>query len=512
MKHTFITRSATAALAAALLGACSVSPEKLTKQDILNVVEHDTALIYEDQLPVTGELGLSDIMARALVYNLEHKTQRMAEAVSMGQFEMAKFDLLPALTGTMGYDSRSNVNASRSISVFNGNETLEPSTSQGQDQFVSDLTFSWNILDFGVSYFQAKQEADRFLASSESRKKVLLNLMHQARTVYWQALTAQQLEQPVEEAIAKAQQALADIDQGIANGIYPNPMQPLQLKRQLFEAMSELETLKETLVQAKVALASIINLPLSQFPKLKTPEFEALPAFDFNNEELELLALQNSTDVAEQIYSTRIERLESRKALLRLLPGVEIGYGLNYDNNEFLYNNDWSQASFKVTWNLMRLASTKQTLENADVREALAEQRRLAVSMAVITRLNLSLQKYQATQKRLVRAEQLEQIDQQISMHTSNSAAVSAANQIELIRTEVAALRTRMGYLQAYANSQEAYSSVIIALGLSPVPENYQLYTATALSEHIEQQLALWQSGDLNLVTMAAPVLEKEEG
>ena len=34
-----------------------------------------------------------------------------------------------------------------------------------------DLGLSWNVLDFGVSYYQSKQNADRLLVAQERRRK-----------------------------------------------------------------------------------------------------------------------------------------------------------------------------------------------------------------------------------------------------------------------------------------------------------------------------------------------------
>ena len=64
------------------------------------------------------------------------------------------------------YLTRNNVEGSSSRSVFTGQQTLEPSTSTDRDRLVADLTLSWNLLDFGVSYFNARQQADRILVVS----------------------------------------------------------------------------------------------------------------------------------------------------------------------------------------------------------------------------------------------------------------------------------------------------------------------------------------------------------
>ena len=486
---------------AVVIAGCAVTPKPLSKATIGKAIELDKGRMYADQVPVEEALSLGDVMARAMRYNQDYRTQRMNEALAHGQFEIAKYDMLPSLAAEAGYLSRSNVSASRSVSIFTGNETVAPSSSQDRNREIADLRFSWNILDFGVSYFQAKQEADRFLISDSNRKKVALSLMQQALVAYWNALAAQKLEQPVEQALSDARAALADISRGLEAKIYRKPLEALTLKRQLLESINQLETLQQSMQSAKIVLAHLINLPKNEDLVLK--EFNAASEFDINSvteDVLEMTALSNSSDLAEQIYNVRIEKLETRKAIMRLLPGIEFGYGSSYDSNSFLHNNHWGEASLRVSWNLLKLASTQQTLENADLREAAAEQRRLAVSMAVITQLNLALQQMGNTVRQQDRARELKEIDDQISRYTSGSTAGSTSI-VEKVQSQVSALGTHMAYLKSISESQEAKGALFLALGLSPIPEQHNLMTLPHLAHEIEQRLIAWHNGDIPFYT-----------
>ena len=71
-----------------------------------------------------------------------------------------------------------------------------------------DLDLAVNLLDFGVSYHQAKQEADRALIARELRRKSLQNLILQVRSAFWQAASAQRFEDEIQALIADATQAL----------------------------------------------------------------------------------------------------------------------------------------------------------------------------------------------------------------------------------------------------------------------------------------------------------------
>ena len=479
---------------------CMVSPEEIAPDELLSLIEADNELILDTQLAISGPLSLGDIMARAVLTNLDQKVSNLEEALALGAFELSRYDMLPTAAISSTYYDHNNENASRSISVLTRQETLEPSTSQETEHLISDLRVSWNLLDFGVSYYQAKQEADRFLITGNNRKKAFIDLMQQARSAYWRALAAQQLKVPVQGVIDEALVAYAEVNQGIEERIYPNMLQALQVKKELFTLIGDLETLQADLEQSLILLANFINVPSGTEITLEEPaDLPVLPDFNLDLGQLEITALMNSSEVVIEAYNARIEHAETRKALLRLLPGLEIGDSQNYDTNNFLFNNDWNEASVRVSWNLMRLASTRQTLKSSKLRNELQVQRRLAANMAVVTRLNLALHQYDNQQNQMAKAKELQQIEADIAELTSNAVSTDADGQVNLVRTQAESITAQLAYLLAYAQTQEAYGTVLVSLGLNPLPLNYNTRTVEELSIALEEANTRWYEGDIPL-------------
>ena len=156
--------------AVCLLVGCAMNPQPLSETEVSEVLAEDRELIKQFREPLTRPIGLHEVMSRAVLNNLEHRVARMEQAVALGSFELARYDMLPQAEGRYGRFSRNKFNASTSISVETGEESLEPSTSQEKDRDLGEFSASWNLLDFGVSYYQAQQEADRYLISRESRR------------------------------------------------------------------------------------------------------------------------------------------------------------------------------------------------------------------------------------------------------------------------------------------------------------------------------------------------------
>lgn len=484
-----------------LVSGCKVTPEVIKSDELLALISTDNQLILESQLPLEGPLTLGELMARAVLTNLDTKVSNLEEALALGAFELSKYDMLPTAAISSTYYDRNNFNASSSFSVLSGQETLEPSTSQEKRHQVSDLRISWNLLDFGVSYFQAKQEADRYLITTQNRKKAFLDLLQQARSHYWRALAAQRLEHPVNEVIVEAKVAYEEVSQGIEERIYPDLLQALEVKKELYTLIGDLQRLQSDLEQSKILLANFINLPSDTVIKLVEPEeLPSLPILDLERDSLELTALTHSSEVMIGAYNARIEHAETKKAMLRLLPGIELGHSFNDDTNDFLFNNYWNEASLRVSWNLLRLASTKQTLRSSELRDELQVQRRMAANMAVVTRLNLALHQYSSQLNQMEKAKELRSIDAEIAKFTSNAVATSSAGQVDLVRTQAESITAELTYLMAYAQVQEAYGTVLVSLGLNPLPREYEFLTIKDLGIKLAAKNTDWYLGDLPLI------------
>lgn len=490
-------------LMAFVLVGCAIAPEEISTDELLTLIEGDNELITQYQIAVRGPLSLGDIMARAVLTNLDQKVSNLEESLAMGAFELSRYDMLPSAALSSTYYDRNNENASRSISVLTRRETLEPSTSQENERAISDLRVSWNLLDFGVSYFQAKQEADRYLIAGVNRKKAFIDLMQQARTAYWRALAAQRLREPVAEVISQATVAYQEVNQGIEERIYPNLLQAMQTKKELFTLIGDLEQLQSDLDQSMILLANFINVPSdTRIVLAETDELPALPELNSDVDQLELTALANSSEVLVEAYNARIEHAETRKALLRLLPGLELGHSFNNNTNDFLYNKDWNEASVRVSWNLLRLASTRHTLRSSDLRNELQIQRRLAANMAVVTRLNLSVHQYNSQLGQLETARELQEIDAQIAELTANAASSDADSQVNQVRAQAESITAQLSFLLAYAQVQEAYGSVMVSLGLNPLPMDYRARSIEDLSQLLADTNDRWYEGEVPLLEL----------
>ena len=96
---------------------------------------------------------------------------------------------------------------------------------------------------------------------------------------------------------------------------------------------------------------------------IASPEGEVdVPQIPDILDRLQQEALANRPELREEDYNERIGVAETRKALLRLLPGLEMNADLQYSGNSFLANQSWMEGGLKLSWNLINLVGGPQNI------------------------------------------------------------------------------------------------------------------------------------------------------
>jgi outer membrane protein TolC len=447
----------------------------------------DQQAMFGGQQAVQGPISLEEVMARALKYNLDSRVKLMEEAVAQRQLDLSNFDLLPKLVADAGYSRRSNILGSSSRSVQTGQQSLEPSTSTDSNVRNADLNLSWNILDFGVSYFGAKQQADRVLALQERRRKVVQLLMQQSREAFWQAAGAQRLQDRIDPLLTRARQALDD-SRKIENGNLKAPLEALAYQRELLELILQFENLRDQLSQAKPKLAALMNLEPGKPYELAIPEMmEELP-INIAPDRMEETALLNRPELVEARYNERIGLNETHRAMAKLFPGVELSFGQYYDSNSYLVNNTWNNAGIRVSWNLLNLLNAGHIKAAAKAQFEVAREQRLAANIAVLTQVHVAWVDFASRKQQFKLVRELSGVEQRMLEHTRNAAAMNAQGQLVEIRAATSALMSELRLYQSYSAYQGAYGQMLATLGIDPVPNAQNNDSLNKLVETIRAQ------------------------
>jgi outer membrane protein TolC len=476
-------------LAAAVLGVagCTVLPKPLTVEERTEEAQFDRLAMFADQEPLTRSLTLTAAFDRAIKYNLDARVKAMEAAVALEDLDLANYEMLPKVAINAAGVTRSNREASSSQSVETGQQSLEPSTSTDRSRFFGDLTLSWNILDFGVSYYNARQAADRTLIAEERRRRVLQGLLQDVRRAYWRAASAERLAAKVRDSIRAAEAALPAARRVETEGLR-SPVDALRYQKALLDLLRQLESVQEILQISKTELASLIGLPPGKPFRITVPRTTArqLPPLPMSILRMEETALLLNPDIRELSYERRISVAETRKALLRLLPGINLTAGPHYDTNSFLVNQHWVAAAAYLNGYLNTLITAPTVMRRAENSEILTDTRRQAVSMAVLAKLHIAREQYLAATREYRRSSELSDVDQRLYQQIANRVATDAQGELEKVSAQVSALYSELRAYQSFAEAQAAIGRLYAALGLDQFPDRVEVLTVLGLNDAIK--------------------------
>jgi len=481
-----------AAAIAATLGGCATAPKPLSPDELDRINLADRTTARGDIPPLTAPLTLEEAIARALKYNTQHRIRILEQALALGQLDASRFDVLPKLLANAGYTWRDEENIREAIDSVTGQPSLaNPYISSERSRVTADIGLTWNLLDFGASYYTAQQNADRLLVAGERRRKAMHTLIQEVRTVYWRAVAAQQLGHLVKATIKEAEQALA-FSRKIAEERVRSPGEALRYQRNLLENLRLLENVDRELSAARIELADLIGAPIgSQILLAEPPAAQPVP-LELPVERMEELALSQNAELREEFYNVRIATLETRKALMKLLPGISFDYGINYDDDKYLINQKWQDAGLTVSYNLFNLLSAPSRMKVAEMGVKLAEARRMALQMALLTKVHLARHQYEDAMRQWQRAEAIYDVDRRLSDLALSREKTQTAGNLDRIAANVTAILSSVRRYHAMAKVQEAASRVQASLGVEPRIGALDDIELPELKEQIQHFLERW--------------------
>lgn len=454
-------------IGAIFLAGCAVVPKPLTTEERRAEAQLDRQAMFADVEPLTRPLTLNEAFARALKYNLDQRVKVMEEALATNDLDLSRYDLLPKLAVDGLGSTRDRFDASSSESILTRQQSLVPSTSSDLNRLTGDLTLSWNILDFGVSYFNARQQADRVLIAQEQYRKAVQTLLQDVRRAFWRAAAAQTLDAEVKEAIHVAEATLPAAKRVETEGL-KSPVDSLRYQKALLDAIRQLETNQQSLAISKDELAALINLPPGQNYTLAVPDLNSLRAdpLGMRVADMESTALLLNPDLRSLSYESRISVDETHKAFLKLLPGVTLSFDPNYDSNSFAVHHYWLAGAARLNGYLSNLITAPVVIPRAEHEEKLATLKREAMSMAVLAKLYISYQQYYDTIKYFERAKQLLSVDERLYRQIANRSIIDVQGDLERVLAQASAVDSKLRLLQCYAEAQAALGRVYETLGI----------------------------------------------
>ena len=401
--------------------------------------------------------------------------------------DISRYDMLPELVVNAGLDGRDNFSGASSRSLLDGRQSLETSTSSDRDVTTVDFGLTWNVLDFGLSYVRSKQAADQILIAEQEKRKVINRIVQDVRTAYWRAVTNDRLIARINKLLARVIRAIEE-SKMIEQQRLDRPLTALTYQRELIGIKRELQELQRDLSIAKVQLAALMNLRPGDDYQLVIPErTESSSKVDISPDMMEQLALENRPELITVAYEKRINAQEAKAAILELMPGLDLNFGKYYTSNSFVFNTNWLSYGARISWNLLNVFRLPATNRQIEARENVIDARRLALTMAVMTQVHVSLAQYEHSQREFQTAAEYYQTQKKILEQLKSGVAARSVTEQSLIREEMNMMVAEVKYDIAYSDVENSYAGIYAALGIDPLPINADSTSIDALTNSVQQ-------------------------
>lgn len=451
-----------------LLAGCSSTVSRVTDVEAEKYANSTRTEIYTRQTPVTQPISLYEAMARSLKHNLDHRVAMMEADLAQSDYDLSRWDMLPKVVANGQYYGRSNQAGASSLSLLSGRQSLEPSTSTERDVFTTDLTASWNILDFGLAKVRAEQLGNETLIFEERRRKAIIKIMEDVHRAYYRAVSAERLANRLSSLETEVSSAFATSRQQFELR-RTAPMPTLSYQRELNDIQGQAQRMTRDMQMAKMELAALMGLSPDQQYNLEIPSYSSSPReLSMSYDEMIGKALLNRPEVRENLYMQRIGEKEIKKATLEALPSLEGFAGIDYSSNDFLFNSDWAGYGARASWNLLKVFSTGKRKRKASAQLELERERGLATAMAVMTQVGVARKRYQSLSEEFRTVSDGAMVQGDILGQIESLAKASSASKQTLVRERMNAILSEARKDAVMAEMAEASAHIYSALGYDP--------------------------------------------
>ncbi len=475
--------------------ACARSPRVIDAESLsVSIAEEIAELEVDTSLQ---NIDLHSAIAIAIRNNRDLRISVMESALSQSQSDLLKFDMLPDIALNAGYSEFTELQPTTSKTVttdggtapsLDGTESYTISRDKSQE--TRGIEFTWNALDFGLSYIRAGQQADRFLIAKELERKAIQNITRDIIRSYWKAQASENLLKKLNPLLKRVEDALAD-SQYIEELLISAPMDSLLYQKELLDVQRTLQTQQRALINSKNELAALMGLlPSEKFTLAENDTYLTNP--DMNIQAMEEIALLSRPELMESRYQKRISSKDTRAAMLALIPSLKFNAAYGYTNNDYLLNQDTTEYGASIGGNLFDIFSIGASRKASRANQEVLAERHLAIAMTVLSQVHLSNINYDLAIEEYDTAQRYLDVAQRISKQVQNAQKVSRFGELEVIREEASLLVAELRKDLAFSEMQHSIGQIYASIGKDILPADHQNLSIEDLGNSIKANLAEW--------------------
>ncbi len=416
-----------------------------------------------------GPLSLPEVLHFALQHNLDVSMMEYERRLQDEAQRIGLLKLLPdlELSGETSY--RDSYASSRSLDINTMTESDAPSTSSMKKSRTAALGLTWNILDFGVSWFAARQAGDRQLLADQKLRRARQKVVLEVTSAYWRAVAARESWLMAREVMHKIEERRAVIEKQAEEKTISSS-EALTAKRRLVKMLMRLDRFEGTYDNEWAKLTELMGLPPAAPLELKRHGFQSLfAAREYAAvEALQEEALRKRPELFQQDLQRRISVDDVRIAAINMLPSPAGYLNRNWDWNDLLVNHAWVTVGARASWNLLSLPQKYRTMKQSRLKTELVEEKRLAVHIGVLTQVHLSLIEHREALKQCGHMWEYVSIQRNLLRNVKKKVEDKGADVAALLDEEVETVFVSADYMRAYVDVLVAEARIDNTIGRDP--------------------------------------------
>lgn len=426
----------------------------LSKDREANMAEDLTYLTPSEPVDLPDPLTLDDAVKIGLKTNLDIRVDRMMEEIADEDALSEKLEMLPNLK----YSGR----------VYDSDR----SSASDEDRYrrSANLAFSWNILDFGLSYYRSRQAS----AQVEMRR---LERLHQAQTLaldiasaYWKAVLAREgLEQinGIEAEISEYHER----SKALVEQKRLDPFAAKAVERKLAELHITANNLRADIAGAKIDLCRLLGIgfraELNVAGESHAEYLEKLPEPDsIDSANLEKVSLRSRPDLFSSDLQIRIRIDEAKSALISMFPGISFDVTEYYDSNSYYVNNYWTVWGASVTGGLLSLPSQYVNWRAKKKTVSLAKLERLVLTAGIISQAHMALNDYMFKKNQFELKDDLYNIERELVDMNRERHQLGVFSDLALATLVLDTMMTKIERDRHLVELFNSYNMLLVTIGL----------------------------------------------
>ena len=348
-----------------------------------------------------------------------------------------------------------------------------------------DLKVAWNVLDMTMVYCQTRDADYKSSVAFEESRKVIHNILQEARSLYWRTLAAQKLL-PVTDDMIEFMTLEVDEMNATAKQLSeknePQPVDLLVKKRQYMEAIKKLSSLKRDLETAQTRLSSLMGMHPSTEYQLVGSEYGnfELPKIKTSLSDLEWLALNNRPELREHDLGNNPQDLKL------IIQEFQQPTEAEYKSDPEHYNRMWSKQAKEIGYSIY------EDVNNPNVKD-LAVLRRQRMSSLILSQVYTAWAQYMSAVE-----------DYQINMEIANTSeniaedfTIAKGTKDEKAQLEAArAIGDEVKAFKSYADLQDSLGNLYVSLGLDAIPYYMLNEKPSKIAAYLNKSMQRWGKGD----------------